>query len=1050
MIRKKREKCLGVTFAIVVCFASSGLAPRGLDAENTSSAAQAVTNDNRPSESQQEALEHLEQEIPLLIQSGKTDEAARSLNRAGRLQLQLHDPEKAVDSHKRALLLLRTRADELKVDSLNGLGAAYVVLQNPRAEESLNTALNLSQQIGYRAGQAQALLSLSDWENYDNHVTALGLAQKALVLWRDLDDKEGLARTHSQIGRCYMAQSMLAESTTNYQEALRLWREINNPSQQAGALIMLGFIEYRKGEWQSSISHFTEAQSLIDEKANPDKMGQIAAGLAESFNENGLPEDGLTHYRRALVFYHQTKDPHLVRYATWGLGCTYYLLGDYPEALNHLERALVGVSKDSLSAAQSLEYIGRVHIATGEYVDALHSLQSALTVYERTNNPKEAAQVRGLMAQAYEQQGRLDEGRRYYLQAMKSFVALSDRVNQAAVSFALGRLELRGGNFDVAEELLRKSIEATEDLRRLSRSSDLTTAFSASVHERYQAYIECLMHMHQARPQEQLDVRAFETSELARARSLKELLRSSATTFVPGLDPVLAQREKSLRQSLQIKEISKVALLRTAYKKEELEALQQEIARIESEHRQITETILARYPSYAKLADPEGWNLPRIQTGVVADDQTALLEYSLGIDKSYLWVVTRTSIKSYELPAEAQINAAALRVHQLLSTPTGSADTENLRAATLQLSQMVLSPIAALEKSRLIIIADGALHYVPFQVLNLPPDAEAPLVANYEVVNAPSASILGELREETGRRQIPRMLLAAFGDPVFPSNYAQRKDQPNMVQASAPLRGDVRSIDQRNKETNSSDQSELKPLIYSGVELANLRNMSSRAGSYVASSFAATREELLTTDLSQFAILHLATHGFLDTKRPENSGLVLSTVNRDGQPVNGFVGLEEIYKLQAPVDVVVLSACQTALGKEMRGEGLIGLTRGFMYAGASSVVASLWRVDDEATSELMKSFYSNMLQNGMPPAAALRAAQNTIRQRPEWKSPHHWAGFTLQGEYRQFIRTAQPSLNPVHLGGLIGLGLAVTIIGGGFLYLRSRSRRALIGHSTLK
>jgi CHAT domain-containing protein len=149
--------------------------------------------------------------------------------------------------------------------------------------------------------------------------------------------------------------------------------------------------------------------------------------------------------------------------------------------------------------------------------------------------------------------------------------------------------------------------------------------------------------------------------------------------------------------------------------------------------------------------------------------------------------------------------------------------------------------------------------------------------------------------------------------------------------------------------------------------------------------------------------LHFATHGLLDPKNPEFSGFFLSMVDATGRPQNGFITMQDVFRLQAPVDLVVLSACRTGLGKDVRGEGLIGLTRGFMYAGASSVVASLWKVDDEATADLMKHFYTNMLQKGMRPAEALRAAQNTLRQDPHWQSPHFWAGFTLQGEFNQPI-----------------------------------------------
>src|SRR5204863_4673319 len=173
----------------------------------------------------------------------------------------------------------------------------------------------------------------------------------------------------------------------------------------------------------------------------------------------------------------------------------------------------------------------------------------------------------------------------------------------------------------------------------------------------------------------------------------------------------------------------------------------------------------------------------------------------------------------------------------------------------------------------------------------------------------------------------------------------------------------------------------------------------------------------------------------------ENSGLVLSTVDRDGRPLDGFVKLPDIYGLRAPVDLVVLSACRTALGKEVRGEGLIGLTRGFMYAGASSVVSSLWEVDDEATSELMKRFYSNMLQGGQTPAEALRAAQNSIRQEPQWRSPYFWAAFTLQGEYRQVIRPTTAGAVPLYMKVIVA-GILLALLAGAAWWRRRRRMRA--------
>jgi len=186
----------------------------------------------------------------------------------------------------------------------------------------------------------------------------------------------------------------------------------------------------------------------------------------------------------------------------------------------------------------------------------------------------------------------------------------------------------------------------------------------------------------------------------------------------------------------------------------------------------------------------------------------------------------------------------------------------------------------------------------------------------------------------------------------------------------------------------------------------------------------------------------------LNPTRPENSGLFLSTVTRDGRPQNGFVGLEDIYGLRAPVSLVVLSACQTGLGKDVRGEGLIGLTRGFMYAGATSVVSSLWKVEDEVTAELMKHFYTNMLQRGMTPAAALRAAQNHIREQPQWRSPYYWAAFTFQGDYQQSIKVSSPTVMKIGEKRLVVVVISAMLLlalGGQLFYRHFRGF-----HSTVK
>ncbi|HEV7680654.1 MAG TPA: CHAT domain-containing tetratricopeptide repeat protein [Pyrinomonadaceae bacterium] len=993
----------------------------------------------------QQAVETLSARVDEFRNAGQLVEAARTLNRVGRFQIRLFVQEEAIATFQKALQLLDQQPDiETRIDSLNGIASGYGGLGNCElAEPQATQALTLSKQNNYVAGQAEALLLLSDCQNHSDHALAVRTALGSLELWRSIARKRGMAEAHLSIGLYQMAQNDLTESAESLQAALSLYRELNAADRQASILIYLGFMEFRKGAWQDSMAYYTQARSMIDEKAEPIKMGQLTAGLAEAFLESGLPDVALAKFREALGYYRLTKNHRSVMTMNWSIGKSLYLAGRYQEALDSLQSALQDseASKDPMLIAFCHDFLGRTYSSLGNYAAALTHFQLALDGYLGTKNTMEAARIRALIGQVYEQQGKFDKAGNYYEVALETFRRQSDAVNESATLYATGRLELKRNKLDLAEDYLRQSIDVTENIRRVSQSSDLTAAVSATVHERYETYIECLMRKHVASPLGGFDKKAFETSEFARARSLSELLRATQTNLMPGLDPQLAGEEKSLRQMLRVKEDSRVALLGRDYQKEELEALTNQLSDLESKYKQVTDTIRNRYPAYDQLSRPAAWDLNRIRQEVIADDQTVLLEFSLGAARSYVWTITRDSISSYELPSEGRINAAAEKLYGLLTTAADAQTERALDQASRELSQLILSPVAAaLNKPRVIVVADGALNYVPFQLLPAPNAVGEPLVANYEVINIPSASILGQLRLETRQRRAAPKILAAFGDPVFASNYAQRKTSDAgadsaRVQVSENDRWPhaLRDIEMTG---DAVDRSSLQPLFYAARELASLRALAGTE-TLMFSGFDATPENLKQADLTKFAILHFATHGVLDPKRPENSGLFLSMVDRQGKAQNGFVSLQDIYGLHAPVDLVVLSACRTGLGKDVRGEGLIGLTRGFMYAGASSVLASLWKVDDEATSELMKRFYINMLQLHMPPASALRAAQNSIRQEPQWRAPYFWAAFTLQGEYRLPINyaPARSGWEPRRIA--IGLAVLLLLISGFGWYLRA-------------
>jgi len=415
-----------------------------------------------------------------------------------------------------------------------------------------------------------------------------------------------------------------------------------------------------------------------------------------------------------------------------------------------------------------------------------------------------------------------------------------------------------------------------------------------------------------------------------------------------------------------------------------------------------------------------------------------LLEYALGEERSYLWAVTKTDKFSYELPARKEIEDVAKDLYRLLSASQLTGDetfqerrerllrTETQQAEVIdRLSSLVLGPVAyILGNKRLIIVPDGALQYVPFQILTAPNlssnSAAEPLVVRNEIVNEPSASILALVLNETKNRPQATNSVAVLADPVFEAN------DPRVSSTSV-----FRTAVQGSKETDV--QRALRDVGLSGEGLQIPRLMSSReeADSIIkvvpwgtaleALGFDASRTTVGTAELGRYRIVHFATHGLLNNEHPDLSGIVLSLVDHEGRPQDGFLRVHDIYGLDLPVDLVVLSACISGLGKDVRGEGLIGLTRGFMYAGASGVVASLWRVDDEATAELMKQFYIGMFERKLKPAAALREAQILMSKQQRWHAAYYWAAFIIQGRYNQNISGSSSSSS--YAIGWLSLGI---------------------------
>jgi CHAT domain-containing protein len=326
--------------------------------------------------------------------------------------------------------------------------------------------------------------------------------------------------------------------------------------------------------------------------------------------------------------------------------------------------------------------------------------------------------------------------------------------------------------------------------------------------------------------------------------------------------------------------------------------------------------------------------------------------------------------------------------------------------AARKLSEMVIGPVAhLLPGKRLLIVSDGALQYIPFSPLPTPGrhGDVTPLVVHHEIINLPSASVLAELRRQAiGRGKAP-MAVAVLADPIFdPTDERLRKLPPQKSSSSA-------SSSRRDSDViraaadlglTRGAMPYLSRLLYTRNEADAVMAMTPQGKGMLAVDFNASRAAAISPALAKYRIVHFATHGIINNRHPELSGLVLSLVNKQGKPQDGFLKLQDIYNMRLPVDLVVLSGCETGLGEQISGEGLLSLTRGFMYAGATRVVASLWSVSDIATASLMAGFYRAMEHDGLRPAAALRAAQIQMWKQKQWSSPYYWAAFQIQGEWR--------------------------------------------------
>ena len=797
----------------------------------------------------------------------------------------------------------------------------------------------------------------------------------------------------------------LRKGIDKFKTAIALWNTLHDDYEEAVALYGRGFTLQTIGENQEAINDFNRALTLFGDDDYSRAFTTVALGFALMHLADY--EGAMRNFNLALKLSRPSQSVRVEGSALYGLGWTHAFRGEYDASLQRFSEALKlrQDAKEARGEALSLTGIGKVELLMGHKERARDYLKRAL---ERLSDTKPNALVRGdilsnlgwVSRSLNEDSDALD----YFTRALP--LRRGDRIGEATTLYGISTISQRLGRFNESIAAIEDALAIIESVRMRGLNQQLRLSYFASIQDYYDFYVYLLMRLDKLRPGQGYAAKALHVCERARARNLIDLLAENQIDLRHGVDASLLAAERRIDQELS------AALARQYQKQNEPAADEssEQVRNLISQRETLRAQIRDASPSYAAIVQPEPLTAREIQE-LVLDDETVLLEYALGEDESYLWVVTSKDISSYRLPGRTDIerrartlNDSLLARNQIVPNESeakkrsriSEADTRAM-VSSQELGQILLGPLAGrFAGKRLLIVAPDILQYVPFAALIDPASPTSPLINDHELVVLPSATTIAVLRAHIKNRMPQPNLVAAFGDPVFGP----------LDERVAPIASRKRGITEPPSTSTpaasaSSPATTFSRLLSSRWEATQIASMVSAKNRKLFLDFDASRQTAMGDDISRFRFLHFATHAIVDNQHPELSGIVLSMVDKTGRLQNGFLSANEIFDLKLPAELVVLSACRTGLGKEFKGEGLVGLTRAFMYAGAARIVVSIWDVDDKPTSELMVRFYRYMLGPAkLRPAAALRAAQLEMSRDPRWHSPYYWAAFVLQGEWK--------------------------------------------------
>jgi CHAT domain-containing protein/tetratricopeptide (TPR) repeat protein len=872
-------------------------------------------------------------------------------------------------------------------------------------------------------GQGLAWKTLSSVEYFlGDYNASIRAAENAIALYTRTADAYWQGILLGNVAYTYREIGDTERALECSERALAIARAIQDDFGVIFNLEALATVHLSRGELERAFELYYEALDATHRQPYPAVEGAIWTGLGDLYAQLNDEKRAEESYQKALPLAESAQDAAGLLKIISSLGELYVRQRRPKDALAILRDGLDRANKLGLAREQSvlLTAIAQSEAQLGDTHSATNDFRAAIDAATRIGNRDAEAAALLHFGDFESQNGDAALARDAYRKAFESWTAESNRAQAAIALASLARLDSAAGDLPKARQEIGDALDFFETSRATLASRDLRTSFFSSKHAYYDLAISILMRLHAADSSSGFGAAAFAVSERANARALlDEMATRGAPAFIGApadlvrdqqanqsrLDAMYAQL-RSLSED-PVKNAGKVAKVRAGIE-EQLRSSDILDARIR-----------AASGGYAAFTGSHATTAPQIAAKI--GPRSALLKFWIGEDASYLWIVSREGFKSFTIHADReQIHSLADRWLAGLQARTLQKQGENLsqrnarlaasdaaaKSVATALGELLLSPLDDLtDVDRLYIVPDGPLGAIPFAALRIRTAGGRPdspptemLISRYEVLTEPSEAtfeLLARPRTQTGAS--PRV--AVFADAVYSAS------DPRVSGSHPPAIQSV-GMSETLRLATEAGMANLPRLAGSGDEARSILSLNGAANTSVHLGFQAAAAAVRDQNWDDYRIVHFGVHALMNPGRPAFSGVVLTMVGRDGAPQNGVLWLSGIYALHMPVDLVVLSGCHTAAGREIPGEGLEGLSRAFFFAGARSVVGSLWSVEDRETSLLMQRFYQNLLAKKMPPAAALRRAQLDTARDPATSAPFHWAGFTVQGAGAEALEEA--------------------------------------------